>query len=308
MTEFVSIFVNGITYSFYMLLFQLKSVGPKLVPFFKTCTIFFVLFTDTPASETSAPWFFCIVKCLPIISLILFVLLNGMNITEYYRYSRRILIGLIFSCIGDACLVWKQKYFELGIGCFAIAQICYARAFGWKPFNPYAGAVFSAIGFCIYSILKPGLNGMMVYLVAAYICVICTMAWRAVARVEFMHFFDDLVTWTKLSGCFGAIAFAISDLVLAVDKFLVPLPYAHPIIMITYYAAQLGIALSVVDSQVDELIAKSKQEQNKVVSQNIPNNGLVADSSNSNFDVLSCGFSENENALIHRHVNLNVKA
>ncbi|KAL4224940.1 Lysoplasmalogenase-like protein tmem86a [Mactra antiquata] len=280
----------------------LKSVGPKLVPFFKTCTIFFVLYSGTPASETSAPWLFCIVKCLPIISLILFVLLNGMNITEYYRYSRRVLIGLIFSCIGDACLVWKKKYFELGIGCFAIAQICYARAFGWKPFNPYAGAVFSALGCVIYSILKPALDGIMVYLVAAYVGVICTMAWRAVARVQF---FDDLVTWTKLSGCFGAIAFVISDLTLAVDKFLVPLPYAHPIIMITYYAAQFGIALSVVDSQVDELIAKSKRDQNVMTSSNIAKNETLdktvkEDSINSNGNC--------ENTLIHRHLDNGVSA
>ena len=30
--------------------------------------------------------------------------------------------------------------------------------------------------------------------------------------------------------------------------FIYDVPYSHPIIMLTYYAAQLGIALSVVDS------------------------------------------------------------
>ncbi|XP_052800333.1 lysoplasmalogenase-like protein TMEM86A [Mya arenaria] len=238
----------------------LKSVGPKLVPFFKTCTIFFVLFADTPASETSAPWFFCIVKCLPIISLILFVLLNGMSITEYYRYSRRVLIGLIFSCLGDACLVWAKSYFEVGIGCFAIAQICYARAFGWKPFNPYAGTFIFGLGALFYAFLSPALHGIMVYMVALYVMVICTMAWRAVARVQF--FGDLYIKWTKLSGCFGALAFVISDVTLAVDRFRFHIPYAHPIIMMTYYAAQLGIALSVVDSQVDELIDASKRNAN----------------------------------------------
>lgn len=153
--------------------------------------------------------------------------------------------------------MWAKKYFEVGIGFFAIAQICYSRAFGWKPFNPYAGTVFSVLGFLVFSYLKTSLKGIMVYLVAAYITVICTMAWRAVARVQF---FGDLVTWTKLSGCFGALAFVISDLTLAVDRFVCPLPYAHPIIMVTYYAAQFGIALSVVDSQVDDFIASSKRE------------------------------------------------
>ena len=35
---------------------------------------------------------------------------------------------------------------------------------------------------------------------------------------------------------------------LAYDKFIESIPYSHAIIMGTYYAAQLGIALSVVDS------------------------------------------------------------
>lgn len=274
----------------------LKSVGPKLVPFFKTCTIFFVLFADTPASETTAPWFFCIIKCLPVISLILFVLLNGMNITEYYRYSRRVLIGLIFSCMGDICLVWAKKYFELGIGCFAIAQICYSRAFGWKPLNLYAGGVFAVLGSLVYWFLSPGLKGIMVYLVAAYITVICTMAWRATARIHTFNFFDDRVTWTQMSGCFGSIAFVISDLTIAVDRFLFPLPYAHPVIMVTYYAAQFGIALSVVDSQVDAFIATSKNDDKLEYS-----NGHLEDSWNTETTEQSCRpVYGKENSLIHR--------
>lgn len=267
------------------------------MPFFKTCTIFFVLFADTPASETSAPWFFCIIKCLPIISLILFVLLNGMNITEYYRYSRRVLIGLIFSCLGDACLVWKRKYFELGIGCFAVAQICYSRAFGWRPLNLYAGAIFGVIGLLVYSFLSTALKGIMVYLVAAYIAVICTMAWRAVARITTFNFFDDSVTWTQMSGCFGAIAFVISDLTLAVDRFVFPLPYAHPIIMITYYAAQFGIALSVVDSQNDAMLAKLIKGQKKGETEQ---NNWQVESSEKNGSCQS--FNNKDNMLIQRNL------
>ena len=39
---------------------------------------------------------------------------------------------------------------------FALAQVNYARAFGFRPFNPYAGAVFTALGLVIYSYLSPG--------------------------------------------------------------------------------------------------------------------------------------------------------
>ncbi|GFR73429.1 lysoplasmalogenase-like protein TMEM86A [Elysia marginata] len=228
---------------------ELKSVGPKLVPFFKTVAIFFVLF----GQEERTSVFFCVAKCLPVLSLVAFVLLHGMSLDECYRYSRRILTGLIFSVLGDIFLVWKHSFcnFELGLLSFAIAQTMYARAFGWRPLKPRSGLVFLTIGVLVYSYLQQYLSGMMVFLAPLYMTLICTMAWRAVARVEI---YDDLWTWTKLCGCVGAVCFMISDLVIAINMFAVAVPGAHQIIMLTYYAAQFGISLSVVDSQADELI------------------------------------------------------
>ncbi|XP_076472135.1 lysoplasmalogenase TMEM86A-like [Babylonia areolata] len=242
----------------------LKSVGPKLVPFFKTVSIYFVLY----GSSDSASLLSCIAKCLPIVSLIFFVLLHGMSLSEYYRYSRLILIGLIFSALGDAFLVWKESYFnfECGLLMFAVAQFNYARAFGFRPFNPYAGAVFVVLWLVVYSLINPGLHGMMEFLGPLYLTLITTMGWRAVARVQF---FDDLWTWTKLCGCVGALFFIVSDLLIALDKFVMEVPYSHPLVMTTYYAAQLGISLSVVDSQVDEVIRIQTQGDNPDVIDNV---------------------------------------
>lgn len=225
------------------------------MPFFKTVAIFFVLF----GQEERRSIFFCIAKCLPIVSLVVFVLLHGMSFDECYRYSRRILVGLIFSMLGDIFLVWKTTpgNLEVGLLCFAIAHIMYARAFGWRPLKPYPGSAFSLLGLIVYSYLQIYLTGIMVYLAPFYITLICTMAWRAMARVQF---YDDLWTWTKLCGCAGAVFFLISDLVIAINMFAFYIPCAHPIIMLTYYAAQFGISLSVVDSQADELIRIQKRQ------------------------------------------------
>jgi len=101
--------------------FQLKSIGPKLVPFFKTATIYFVLFSDETRPESPVR---CIVKCLPVISLMFFVLMHGMSFSEYYSYSRKVLAGLVFSCVGDAFMVWSTAgYFIPGVAAFAIAQV-----------------------------------------------------------------------------------------------------------------------------------------------------------------------------------------
>jgi uncharacterized membrane protein YhhN len=181
-----------------------------------------------------------------------FVLLHGMSFSEYYSYSRKVLAGLMFSCAGDAFLVWKSAgYFTHGIAMFAIAQVLYASAFGLRPLCIKLGMFWMAFAAVVYSYLYPGLTGIHYYFVLVYILLISSMAWRAVARVQF---FGDLWTWTKLCACAGAVCFLVSDFVIAVDKFRHPVPYSHPIIMVTYYMAQLGIALSVVDSQVDALL------------------------------------------------------
>ena len=49
----------------------------------------------------------------------------------------------------------------------------------------------------------------------------------------------------------GGILFATSDALLALDRFVTPLAHSQILVMATYYAAQLLIALSVVDSRED---------------------------------------------------------
>ncbi|KAK9680006.1 YhhN family [Popillia japonica] len=107
-----------------------KSAGPKLVPFFKTVAIYFVIFMphDQPSIVGA------IIKILPIISLMIFVYLYGRDQADEYKwFSRRILTGLIFSSIGDVCLVWSKDYFQFGMVSFAIGHINYITAFGFKP-------------------------------------------------------------------------------------------------------------------------------------------------------------------------------
>ncbi|CAH0560432.1 unnamed protein product [Brassicogethes aeneus] len=223
----------------------IKSVGPKLVPFFKTVAIYFVIFI--PADKPSI--FGALLKCLPILSLMLFVLLHGMSFGDEYKYSRRILLGLFFCCLGDAFLIWPN-YFEVGMLCFAIGHVHYIFAFDFKPLNLRLGAVVGSTGALAISYLLPGLNGVLAICVPIYTTIITVMTWRSIARVQF---FEDLWTWSKLCSCVGAIFFAVSDTILAIDKFRHNFEYAQVLVMPTYYAAQLGIALSVVDSKSSKI-------------------------------------------------------
>lgn len=128
-----------------------------------------------------------------------------------HTFSRRIVAGLVFSCFGDAFIIWPNLFLG-GMGMFAIAQIMYISAFGFKPLNSTLGAIIFAlctIGsffflltiawairqffstdslFFFYSvtyILMPGLNGVLAIGVPIYIMLLGTMAWRAISRVQF---------------------------------------------------------------------------------------------------------------------------
>jgi len=218
----------------------LKSVGPKLVPFCKTVAIYFVL----SLPETSPILLRCLTKCAPIISLVIFVLLHGISLSKEYAFARAILCGLVMSLLGDVLLCYNLL--KLGMLCFGLAHANYIRAFGLRPLKLYVLLVLAVLAVAAYWYLLPGLQWPLCLFVAVYNGLIATMAWRALARVQL---FGELWTWTKLCSSAGAVLFMVSDFLLASHKFLAPLRYERELVMGTYYAAQLGIALSVVDSR-----------------------------------------------------------
>uniref|UniRef100_A0A8B9QPM4 lysoplasmalogenase n=1 Tax=Anas platyrhynchos TaxID=8839 RepID=A0A8B9QPM4_ANAPL len=201
------------------------SEGPKLVPFFKATCVYFVLWLPT----SSPSWFSALIKCLPIFCL-----------WWHTGVPVRILAGLIFSAVGDAFLIWQDlpaATLPMALDCllmFAITHILYSSAFGMKPLDLKAGFLMGLVCSSCYAFLYSYLSGPFTYLVAVYI--LC----------------NDLWTWTKLSACIGAMLFMVSDLTIAVNKFCFPVPYSRVIIMATYYAAQMLIALSAVESRDEE--------------------------------------------------------
>ncbi|RWS28802.1 lysoplasmalogenase-like protein TMEM86A [Leptotrombidium deliense] len=232
-----------------------KCIGPKLVPFFKTVAIYFVL-----ADRESETWLTCILKCLPIIWLCIFVVLNGISFEERHTYNRRILLGLLFSMAGDAFLVGSST-FLYGLVSFSIAHIFYINGFGFKPLNYRSAIVSATIGLTGLMILWPRLAGIMVFAVPYYAALLITMLWRSLARVQF----NDVWTWTQLCSCVGGILFVISDSLLALNMFSVNIgltaKQSQMFVMITYYAAQMGIALSVVDNKSILTISQQNAEK-----------------------------------------------
>lgn len=193
---------------------------------------------------TQQPWLIWLTKPFPVLFLAGWVAVNATK--DAYRTA--ILAGFLFSVAGDVFLMFhpparetQKLLFLLGLASFLIAHLCYIRAFlqGKPALRPERLLPPLAAVATMAAVITPGL-GPMALPVYVYMAVITTMVWRAAARIghggELSH-----AQWL---GFIGACVFMLSDSMIAWNKFASPIPGERYLIMATYWAGQLGIALS----------------------------------------------------------------
>jgi alkenylglycerophosphocholine/alkenylglycerophosphoethanolamine hydrolase len=91
----------------------------------------------------------------------------------------------------------------------------------------------------VTTVLWPGLGDMRPAVVA-YVIAISAMVWRAAARVG--H--TGAPRPGEWAGLAGAVLFALSDTLIAFDRFHAAVPGAATVIILLYWLGQLGIAAS----------------------------------------------------------------
>ncbi len=157
-------------------------------------------------------------------------------------YNKWILIGLVFSLVGDVFLMLRPQKFISGLLSFLVAHLCYVYAF-------YQSVKGNDIHWLALSLLPLGLIYLAIlwkYLgkyrlpVIAYFVAIGSMLFFASALL--------IVEMSLMSkyALVGAILFAISDGILARRKFVKPMKYGQFYIMTSYFTAQTLLALSAV--------------------------------------------------------------
>lgn len=151
-----------------------------------------------------------------------------------------VVVGLLFSLVGDVFLMLPQDYFVPGLGSFLIAHVLYVGAFGAAGPPLSAGkavlaAALAAIAFLVYLRLRPGVQRAggsgLTTAVAVYVAVITLMVWRAFGT-------------GSLLVILGALLFYVSDALLAWNRFAFRFAWAEYGVMATYFAAQYLLALS----------------------------------------------------------------
>ena len=157
-------------------------------------------------------------------------------------FSKWVVIGLLFSVVGDVFLMLRDKWFVHGLISFFIAHIFYIVGlyglfeFSWSN-ALVSGIILLVMAISFFAYLAPavleegGIN--LSIAVASYIIMISVMVWFAILTGSILLII-------------AALLFYISDAVLAIDKFRQSFKIAEYMIMTTYFSAQLLFSLSIV--------------------------------------------------------------
>lgn len=149
-------------------------------------------------------------------------------------------LAIVLSAIGDMLLASRlPMQFELGLGAFLLAHLAYLAVM-WPTVSMQStdrlpAVLMTLVFIALCSWILP-FTGQMLLPVAVYMSVICAMAFCALLSKP--------RNFVLLS---GAILFVISDSIIAINKFIVSLPEASLVIMVTYYSAQFLLVFSLIN-------------------------------------------------------------
>lgn len=176
--------------------------------------------------------------CKPLTTILILI---GALLATGGSYHWLIVAGLVFSLAGDVFLMLPGDRFKAGLVSFLIAHILYIAAFAqvliwsWPPL--WVPLVIIGLWIVFMLLLLPGARGDRVP-VAVYGLVLILMAAAALGRA-------DLLGGAALFAGVGAVLFVISDAVLGVNRFLLSFRAAEPLVLGTYFLAQMLIVLSI---------------------------------------------------------------
>lgn len=176
-----------------------------------------------------------------LISLIIFFYIESSNDSKSLK--RMVLMALVFSLLGDVFLMFVDQspnYFMLGLISFFLAHLFYCWVF-FNHRNPNTNPtgliiVLTIFALGLFYLLKENLGDLLLpvifYIIIILIMVITAFLRQSkVSQKSFIYVF------------LGAILFVISDSILALNKFYMPLKLSSLSIMLTYGLAQFFIVI-----------------------------------------------------------------
>ncbi|MEK4243906.1 lysoplasmalogenase [Psychrobacillus sp. FSL K6-2684] len=173
-------------------------------------------------------------KLIPMLLIILFAFHQAPGLPKIYKTL--IILGLFVCMLADGLIYW----FIVGLITFLLGHIIYIFAF--RKIKKHSIPKWAAALLLIYGLIMTiWLAGtlwseketILAVAVVLYIAVILTMGWNA------------FQTGNKFV-IIGATLFIFSDSILAINKFIIDVPYEHALVMLSYYGAQFLFAFTII--------------------------------------------------------------
>jgi uncharacterized membrane protein YhhN len=156
--------------------------------------------------------------------------------------------GVVASMIGDVLLMLPGGFFLSGLLVFMAAHVCYIIGFNTSaPLWSWQAVLMLIITLVVLGVLlemflvnlqrKPG-NQAVIIPVTIYGVIISLMVVSAMMT-------PFRPGWSSLAAALaivGAVLFFVSDITLALNRFIRPLAHSSLMVMVTYYLGQIAIA------------------------------------------------------------------
>ena len=169
------------------------------------------------------------IKAIPAISLALLSLLaiSGPR-------GKLLFVSLLFCAAADIALELPiEMSFILGLGLFLIAHILLIVTFS-RDFKMQRSRIPAIVLIAIYAVV-------MSIVLIPWLKEMAIPVYVYVTAITLMGIFASLRAAKNKFTLYGAISFIVSDSIIAINKFMMPVIAADYIIMVTYYLALLLI-------------------------------------------------------------------
>ncbi len=165
------------------------------------------------------------------------VLLRAQSRGTLARFDILLLLALLASLAGDVFLMLPGNYFLPGLASFLVAHLFYIALFRQNvPWFANRRALLGtlAAGAAMYAWVWGGLGDPVLKVaVAAYVTVIALMVGQAIGRASVQQ------NRAARAVALGACCFMLSDSLIAINRFVQPLPLVPLWVLSSYYLAQI---------------------------------------------------------------------
>jgi len=147
--------------------------------------------------------------------------------------SRYLLAALVLSLLGDVYLMLPEGLFPAGLAAFLLAHLAYIADFDVPPLQRVGWFVIVAAASLPLArrIIRAVRDVPLRIGVGLYMAVISLMVASAIASWE-------------ITAAVGALLFFVSDALIALDRFVAPIPGARLAIIVTYHLGQLLLVIA----------------------------------------------------------------